>query len=278
MTILLLEPDIRLVKALSARLGERACVLGSRDLDAARELAARGELDAVLGEAGSLEILAGFALLGIPCGIWTSRSVDELVSPARRAGVSLIASKTHPLLLEELVMALESWGLGFDAGIGKYLASDGIRLGCMEVASPGDVAEACRTVLAGLPGALGSSRRLRLVLDELMTNTLHHGGGVPARVEWGGDGDRHVFLVRDAAGRLSPDEALRLLDRHLHGEGLQDPRGRGLHLSRIYADRLYVSVVPGRLTESAAVFWNRPGAYQGYKPVWVLSAGRTREE
>lgn len=278
MNILLLEPDIRLVKALSARLGGGAVVLDPSRRELAFELAGRGMLDAALGEAQYLDDLEALAAQGVPCGLWTSRSVDDLVAPARAAGLSLIASKTHPLLLEEISMALASWVRGFDAGVAKYLSQDGIRLGSMDVADPDDVADACRSVLATIPGGLRSSRRLRLVLDELMTNTLHHGGGVAARVEWGCDDSRHVFLVRDEAGRLRPDEAMRILDRHLHGEGLQDPRGRGLHLSRIYADRLYVSVVPGRLTESAAVFWNRPGAYQGYKPIWVLSTGRTRED
>ena len=278
MNILLLEPDIRLVKAVSARLGDTVIVLDPSCREDAFALAKRGELDAALGEAQYLDDLEALAAQGVPCGLWTSRSVDDLVAPARAAGLSLIASKTHPLLLEEIVMALASWVRGFDVGVEKYLSHNGIRLGAMDVGAPDDVAGACRSVLATMPGNLRSSRRLRLVLDELMTNTLHHGGGVSARVEWGCDDTRHVFLVRDEAGSLSPDEALRVLDRHLHGEGLQDSRGRGLHLSRIYADRLYVSVVPGRLTESAAVFWNRPGAYQGYKPIWVLSAGRTRED
>lgn len=277
MTILLLEPDIRLVKALSARMEGRAIVLGPADLHEAVELAERGKLVAALGEAVHLEDLGRFAAKGVPCGLWTSRSVDDLVAPARAAGISLLASKTHPLLLDELLMAFDGWAKGFGPGIGKYLGPDGKSLGSLDVSTPSEVAEACRRVLSVVPGSLGSSRRLKLVLDELMTNTLHHGGGVAAKVEWGGDDTRHVFLVRDSAGRLKPDEALRLLDRHLHGEGLQDLRGRGLHLSRTYADRLYVTVVPGHLTESAAVFWNHPGAFQGFKPIWVQSVRHKME-
>lgn len=277
MTILLLEPDIRLVKALSARLGVDVAVLGLADSARAQELAELGELDAVLGEAAYLDDLARFAAKAVPCALWTSSNVDDLIAPARAAGLSLIATKTHPLLLDEILMALGNWCDGLGSGVERYLSKDMVRLGAMLIEQPSGVAEACRTILASLSGTLGSSRRLRLVLDELMTNTLHHGGGAAATVEWGSDGTKHVFLVRDPAGRLSPDETLRLLDRRLHGEGLHDPRGRGLHLSRIYADRLYVSVVPGLSTESAAVFWNRPGAYQGYKPVWIQRIQRMKE-
>lgn len=277
MNLLLLEPDIRLVKALSARLGAGAVVLDAARREEAEALARAGRLDAVFGEAAHLGELAAFASEGIPAGLWTSRSVDDLVPDAAAAGISVVAAKTHPLLFDELAMAADNWARGLAAGSAKFLGPDGIRLGGIEVAAPSEVGAACRGIMAGLPGGLGSSRRLRLVLDELITNSLHHGGS-PARVEWGCDAVRHVFLVRDEAGGLVPAEALRLLDRHIHGEGLQDSRGRGLHLSRIYADRLYISVVPGRMTESAAVFWNRPGAYQGYKPIWIQSIGRTRED
>lgn len=278
MAILLLDPDIRVVKALTARLGTETLVLGPSDAARADAMARAGELDAVLGEASHLADLAVFASMDVPCGLWTSTNVDDLIGPARAAGVSLIATKTSPLLLDEILMALGNWIEGLGAGVERYLSMDGIRLGAMVIEKPSGVADACRSILGSLSGPLGDSRRLRLVLDELMTNTLHHGGGAAATVEWGSDGIKHVFLVRDPAGRLSPDETLGLLDRRLRGEGLLDPRGRGLHLSRIYADRLYVSVVPGMSTESAAVFWNHPGAYQGHKPVWVQKIKRTREE
>lgn len=278
MNLLLLEPDPRLPKAMSVRLGDQGRVLGATEIALAEKLASEGALDAVFGEASYLADIARFRSQGVPCGIWTSRSVDELVEPARDAGISLIASKTHPIYLEEILMAAEAWNDGFRPGLAKYLQSTASATGSLEVATAADVAGVCRQVLASLPGAIGASRRLRLVLDELLTNSLHHGGGVPARLEWGGDGIRFAFVVRDSAGRLVPDEAMRVLDRHLHGEGLQDARGRGLHLSRIYADRLYVSVVPGVLTESAAIFWNRPGSYQGYKPIWILSTDRVKED
>lgn len=278
MNLLLLEPDPRLPKALSVRLGNQGRVLDPTQIALAEKLAGEGLLDGVFGESSSLPELARFRAMGVPCGIWTSRSVDELVEPARAAGISLIASKTHPILLDEILLAVSAWADGFRPGLAKYLHPDAVATGSLEVESAGDVGSVCRRVLATLPGAIGSSRRLRLVLDELLTNSLHHGGGVPARLDWGCDEIRFAFVVRDRAGKLLPDEAMRVLDRHLHGEGLQDARGRGLHLSRIYADRLYVSVVPGVLTESAAIFWNRPGAFQGYKPIWILSSDRVKED
>jgi len=278
MNLLLLEPDLRLARALASSLGDRGQVFDLSRWDEALALAKEGRLHAVFGEAAYLSDMAELRALGVPCALWTARSVDDLVLAARAASISVLVSKTHPVLLEELLLAAATWKDGFCQGIGKYLSAGWTPLGELSVGSADEVGDACRTVIASLGPEMRSNRRLRLVLDELMTNSLHHAGGVAARVEWGRDGIRHAFAVRDRAGRLEPDEALRLLDRHLHGEGLQDPRGRGLHLSRIYADRLYVSVVPGRMTESAAIFWNRPGTFQGFKPIWILSADRTKEE
>lgn len=280
MNLLLLEPDLRLPRALAARMGEKVGrVLDITQIEQARTLAGQGLLHAVFGEADQLPLLGEFRQMGVPCAVWTSRSVDDLVFPARKSNVTVLVSKTHPVQLDELLFAAEQWVTGIQPGVAKLLrSSDRSSIENLVVSHPDEVGGACRQILATLPATLGSSRRLRLVLDELMTNSLHHGGGVPAQVDWGNDATRFVFSVRDSAGKLDPDEGLRLLDRHLHGEGIQDPRGRGLHLSRIYADRLYVSVVPGQMTESIAVFWRHPGAFQGFKPIWILSSDRVRGE
>jgi len=159
---------------------------------------------------------------------------------------------------------------GWSPGLGKYLGPGARVLGQESAGAIGQVAPLCRHVQQGLDGILRNGRRLRLVLDELLSNAIHHSPAGGAVLEWGQDAVRHVFVVRDEAGTLSPPEVLRLLDRHLRAEGLLDPRGRGIHLSRIYADRLYATVVPGRATEIAAVFWNTPGTHEGFKPVWLL--------
>ena len=93
MNLLLLEPDIRLVKALSARLGAGAVVLDAARREEAEALARAGRLDAVFGEAAHLGELAAFASEGIPAGLWTSRSVDDLdavLAPFRQAGEAII--------------------------------------------------------------------------------------------------------------------------------------------------------------------------------------------
>ncbi len=271
--ILLLDPDPRLPPLLGAVLSRP--VHGCRTVDELIERAEDGAAFA-LGEveiAGGLDGLRALGKLrrkGIPVALWTSTAVDGLLPPATKEGIGLLLTKTQPFLLEEIAMAVNLSERGWSPGLSKYLGAGSQILGQELAGSLGQVASLCRHVQEGLDGILRTGRKLRLVLDELLSNAIHHSPAGGAVLEWGRDSVRHVFVVRDEAGTLSPPEVLRLMDRHLRAEGLLDSRGRGIHLSRIYADRLYATVVPGRVTEIAAVFWNTPGTHEGFKPVWLL--------
>ena len=271
--ILLLDPDPRLPALLGAAFSRP--VIGCRTVDELKDRARDGAAFAI-GEVeirGGLDGMRALGQLrrdGIPVALWTSTAVDGLLPPASEEGIGLLLTKTQPFLLEELSLAVGLSVGGWSPGLGKYLGSPAQILGQETVGNLGQVASLCRHVQEGLEGILRTGRRLRLVLDELLSNAVHHSPAGGAVLEWGRDAVRHVFVVRDEAGTLSAAEVLRLLDRHLRAEGLLDPRGRGIHLSRIYADRLYATVIPGRVTEIAAVFWNTPGTHEGFKPVWLL--------
>ncbi|MBK9579999.1 MAG: hypothetical protein IPK50_17505 [Fibrobacterota bacterium] len=239
--------------------------------------------DLVIGETEFLEAGDTLASLseirkqGIPAFIWTSHEVDPYLTECRAGNLSMLLTKTSPLLLDEIGLAIQLRLRGYVPGISKYLGGGSTCLGHEELTALNQVGKLCRHVQSGLEGPLATSRRLRLVLDELISNALHHSSRSVARLEWGMDHQKHIFVVKDESGSLDALEAMRLLDRHLRGEGLMDPRGRGLHLSRIHADRLYATVVPGKVSEIVAVFWNTPGAFQGAKPVWFLETGMGQE-
>lgn len=273
--ILLLDPDPRLSLLLGAALSRPvlACRTADELIENARDGAAfaLGEVE-IAGGLDGLRALGRLRKQGIPVALWTSTAVDGLLPPAQEEGLGLLLTKTQPLLLEEIALAVDLSERGWTPGIGKYLGNGAEVMGRSSASSLNEVSAICRQVQSGLDGVLRLGRRLRLVLDELLSNAIHHSPAGCAMLEWGRDSVRHVFVVRDEAGTLSPPEVLRLLDRHLRAEGLLDPRGRGLHLSRIYADRLYATVVPGKGTEIAAVFWNTPGAHEGFKPVWLLES------
>jgi anti-sigma regulatory factor (Ser/Thr protein kinase) len=274
-TILLLDADPRPAPLLANRLGVK--VVACRTIDSAQEIIEAGSVAMVIGEVAfqsdfdGLDAMARWQSAGIPCLVWTARSIDDLIAPAREAEVGVLTAKTSPLLLDELAMGWDLHHRGWQPGLSKFLGVGSMAIGTESAIALDQVASLCRRVQQGLEGVLASSRRLRLVLDELLSNAIHHSPLGTATMSWGRDATKHVFSVRDPSGALRPPETLRLLERHIRGEGLLDSRGRGLHLSRIYADRLYVNVVPGKVTEVAAVFWHHSGAHQGFKPVWMLS-------
>ena len=225
--ILLLDPDPRLPPLLGAGLSRP--VHGCRSVEELLERARHGAAFA-LGEVeigGGLDGIRALGQLrrqGIPVALWTSTAVDGLLPPASVEGIGLLLTKTQPFLLEELSMAVSLSQRGWSPGLGKYLGPNARILGQESVGAIGQVASLCRHVQEGLEGILRTGRRLRLVLDELLSNAIHHSPAGGAVLEWGKDSVRHVFVVRDEAGTLSPPEVLRLMDRHLRAEGLLDPR------------------------------------------------------
>lgn len=279
--ILLLDPDPSLSHLLASRCG---CTI--EECRQPQQLPERllAPPDLVVGEtefleAGdTLEMLAEVRRHGVPAFLWTSHEVDGLLTRCRTGNLPMLLTKTSPLLLDEIALAIRLQLEGYVPGIGKYLGGGACGLGREDVSTLNQVGKLCRHVQSTLEGPLSSSRRLRLVLDELISNALHHSSSCAAHLEWGMDHQKHVFVIKDASGSLDALEAMRLLDRHLRGEGLMDPRGRGLHLSRIHADRLYATVVPGKVSEIVAVFWNTPGAFQGAKPIWFLETYAARED
>jgi anti-sigma regulatory factor (Ser/Thr protein kinase) len=280
-TLLLLDPDPRPGPILANRLDVK--VVSCRTVEEAFAALKSGGIDMVVGEAAltrdfdGLEALSAIQAQGVPVVVWTSRSVDELVGPSRALGLGVVTAKTAPLLLDELALLWKLRSEGWTAGLSKFLSTGIQLLGEENIDALIHVSSLCRKVQASLETPLATSRRLRLVLDELLSNAIHHSPQGAATIRWGRDQTKHVFSVLDPSGVLEPDETMRLLERHIRGEGLLDSRGRGLHLSRIYADRLYVNVVPAVATEVAAVFWNQTGAFQGFKPVWMLRTGPAME-
>jgi anti-sigma regulatory factor (Ser/Thr protein kinase) len=68
-------------------------------------------------------------------------------------------------------------------------------------------------------------------------------------VQMGADSQKVGFSVQDQFGALLPKTLLYWLHRHQTGNGLLDTHGRGLYLMHSLADRLVVSLSPGKKTD-----------------------------
>jgi len=80
--------------------------------------------------------------------------------------------------------------------------------------------------------------------------------------------EKYGVSVLDTSGKLTKETVLYKIDRHIHGEGLMDEDGRGLHMSRIYSDRLIINIKKNVATE--AIFLNYlTDKYKGFKPLYI---------
>jgi hypothetical protein len=74
--------------------------------------------------------------------------------------------------------------------------------------------------------------------------------------------------VVDRKGRLKKSTVLDRLERQLTGSGILDNSGRGIHMSRVFADRLVINIAPAQKTEVLLMNYFSP-TYRGYKPLYI---------
>ena len=72
----------------------------------------------------------------------------------------------------------------------------------------------------------------------------------------------------DQQGTLTRDMVLYKIDRHIRGEGVLDDDGRGLFMTRVFADRLIINIAPKKKTE-IIIFNYRDKLYKGFKPLYI---------
>ncbi|GBU22348.1 hypothetical protein R80B4_02256 [Fibrobacteres bacterium R8-0-B4] len=87
-------------------------------------------------------------------------------------------------------------------------------------------------------------------------------------MEFGYDSDKYGVSVLDKRGALTRETVLSKMERQIKGEGDMDDSGRGLHMCRLFADRLMVNIERGKRTE-IIVFNYLNGKYSGYKPLYI---------
>jgi len=87
-------------------------------------------------------------------------------------------------------------------------------------------------------------------------------------VECGFDCEKYGVSVCDVKGRLKKETVLYKIDRQVTGEGLLDDSGRGIHMSRLFADRMIINIDPNKKTEVILMNYFSH-KYRGYKPLYI---------
>jgi DNA-binding NarL/FixJ family response regulator len=217
----------------------------------------------------------------------TAYDVDNYVRMAKEHGICNIISKTVPFNFNELSAVVKNLVSGEIFGINKYMNPGCRHLKTYTVKSSSDAKDVREDILSLFLQHIESTGELRLVLDELVTNALYHSprdakGNEKYRefsnivlqeneyvtLECVIDDEKYGVGIIDHQGSLSKETVLYKIDRHIKGEGILDDSGRGLFMSRIFADRLIVNIDPGKKTEIIVLNYRSP-LYQGFKPLYI---------
>jgi len=225
----------------------------------------------------------------IKSALLTSLNIDEYVTFARRNPVSSIIPKTVPFNFKGMELILEGLLTGDVFGLTRYLIhGERVVLGWYDVKSSAESTFVRDKIISELQSKFGDIGDTALILDEILTNAVYH---APARqaaaapkdakypdiqlkpseyvyVQVGYDDEKYGISVLDTQGRLTRDMVLGKMERHISGEGLLDGSGRGLHMSRLFADRMVINIERNKRTE--VIIMNYYGVkYRGHKPVYI---------
>jgi CheY-like chemotaxis protein/anti-sigma regulatory factor (Ser/Thr protein kinase) len=223
----------------------------------------------------------------IKLALITAYNVDEYIKLVKNECVANIIPKTVPFNFPELEAVVAGLITGRIFGLERYLLPAFTMLGTFCIKSSED-GKTVREQITGLfADNFGTTGDMRLVLDEIITNAIYHAPEKDDSAEkhqsccqvtlnpdeyvyvtCGFDQEKYAVSVTDNQGRLTKEKVLGKLERQLSGEGVLDNSGRGIHMSRVFADRMIINIDPGRKTEVIVMNYFLP-TYRGYKPLYI---------
>jgi CheY-like chemotaxis protein len=224
---------------------------------------------------------------GTKTALITAYNIDDYIRIAKENGITNIIPKTVPFNFKELDAMVNALVTGDIFGLQRYLLPGGetIERYCIKSSKEAQVIREQVTEL--LAEKFGTAGDMKLILDEILTNAIYHApmgdnGDEKYReyaevtlqeneyvyLECGYDNEKYCVSIVDNQGRLTKETVLFKIDRQITGEGLLDDSGRGIHMSRLFADRLVININPNKKTEVILMnyFTNK---YRGYKPLYI---------
>ncbi len=224
---------------------------------------------------------------GIRTVLMTAYNVDDYVGAAFGHGISSIIPKAIPFNFTELRLIVDGLLQGDLFGLPRYLHPGAKLHSPRYVRSTEDAGNIGTEITDWVTKRFNADGDIRLVLDEIITNAVYHSptredGKLKyreyepvqlsleesIRVQFGYDSEKYAVSITDYQGKLTKETVLSRLDRHIKGEGVLDDSGRGLHMSRLFSDRLFITILPEVKTEVVIINYFR-AKYCGHKPLYV---------
>ncbi|MFP4522668.1 MAG: response regulator [Fibrobacterota bacterium] len=217
----------------------------------------------------------------------TAYNVDDYVRMARKYGISNIIVKTIPFNFDELSYIVDGLLSGEIFGLERYMNSDYSVEGSFTVRNSNDAKEIREKIVETFSEKVGDTGELKLILDEIITNAIYHAPRTQdgqkkyrefsdvqlaedeyVTIECGIDNEKYGISVIDNSGGLDKETVLYKIDRHVNAEGVLDDSGRGIFMTRIFADRMIINIDPSNKTEIILLnYFDKK--YKGYKPIYI---------
>ena len=217
----------------------------------------------------------------------TAYNIDNYIRMAREFNITNIIPKTTPFNFLELGSLIDALLTKNIFGLSRYMLPAYNVLGSYCIRSSVEAKQVRETATALLTDTLGTSGNMRLILDEIITNAVYHAPAYPdgtekypeyvevhlqpdefVYLECGHDTEKYGISITDNKGRLTKEMVLYKIDRQIAGEGILDDSGRGIHMSRLFSDRMIINISPNNKTEIILINYFSH-KYRGYKPLYI---------
>ncbi len=224
---------------------------------------------------------------GTRTALITAYNVNDYIRMAKENDISNIISKSTPFNFDEFNSIVKNLVTEQIFGLENYMLPDFNVLGEYTIVNSRQISDVEDNVIELISRFHKAEPFVNILLEELITNAVYHApvdengkekyikhsavelDEVEAvKIYVGRDSEKYGVSVLDTSGKLTKKQALFKIDRHIHGEGLLDEDGRGLHMSRIYSDRFIINIKKDVATE--AIFINYlDEKYKGFKPLYI---------
>lgn len=217
----------------------------------------------------------------------TAYNINDYIRMAKENDISNIISKSTPFNFDEFSAIVKNLVTERIFGLENYMLPDFNVLGEYTITNSNQISDVEENIINLISKFHKAEPFVNILLEELITNAVYHAPvdengkekytkhsnivldeSEAVCVCIGRDSEKYGVSVLDTSGKLTKQQALYKIDRHIHGEGLLDEDGRGLHMSRIYSDRLILNTKRNIATE--AIFMNYlDEKYKGFKPLYI---------
>lgn len=224
---------------------------------------------------------------GVKTALITAYDVNDYIRMAKDQDVSNIIVKTTPFNFSEFNWVVRNLITENIFGLDKYMHTGYRVLQEYKISSSEEITEIEEDIISKISEFVKVEPYVNILLEELITNAVYHAPvdengnekyikhskvllekGEAVKIVLGKDHEKYGVSVMDPSGKLTKKQVLYRIDRHVHGEGLLDENGRGLHMSRIYSDRLVINIKKDVATET--IFFNYlDKKYSGSKPLYI---------